>query len=82
MSVHRCRLCEQSPEEARLYDDSGLESGGDCPICHSPTCRYHLTTVRWRWRDGSGVAAAQVCQACKRTYAHRDWDSFKREWIT
>ncbi|MDX1664886.1 MAG: hypothetical protein R3272_13935 [Candidatus Promineifilaceae bacterium] len=82
MSVQRCHLCRQYPEEARLYGDAELQSGEGCPICYQPTCRYHLTTVRWRWRDGSGVDAARVCRECKRTYAHRDWDTLKRDWIT
>lgn len=82
MSVLRCYLCEQNPDEARFYGDEGLEEGQDCPICYQPTCRYHLTVVRWRWRNNGRVDSALVCKECKRTYAQRDWDTLNREWIT
>ena len=50
MSVAWCYLCAQDPVEGRRYGDAGLEDGLDCPICFQPVCRYHLATVRWRWR--------------------------------
>jgi hypothetical protein len=82
MSVLSCHLCERNPLEARRYGGEGLAEGQNCPICFEPTCRYHLTYVRWRWRETGEVEAALVCKECKRTYAHRDWDAFHREWIT
>lgn len=82
MSVKRCYLCEQDPLEGRRYGDAGLAQGADCPICFQPVCRYHLTTVRWRWRESGEVDAALICKECKRTYAHRDWDTFNRDWIS
>ncbi len=82
MSVLRCHLCEQNPDEARLYGGEGLEEGQNCPICYQATCRYHLTVVRWRWRNDGRVDSALVCKECRRTYAHRDWDTLNRDWIT
>ena len=82
MSVIRCYLCEQDPVESRRYGGAGLEDGANCPICFQPACRFHLTYVRWRWRDSGDVDAALVCKECKRTYAHRDWDVFHRDWIS
>ena len=82
MTVQRCHLCEENPLEARRYGNGGLETGEDCPICFQPTCRYHLTFVRWRWRDSGRVDSALVCKQCKRSYAHRDWDVANRDWIT
>jgi len=82
MSVHRCYLCEHNPVDGRRYGGGGLEEGADCPICFQPVCRYHLTYVRWRWRESGEVDAALVCKECKRSYAHRDWDVFHRDWIS
>ncbi|MFQ5399589.1 MAG: hypothetical protein ACE5E7_08335 [Anaerolineae bacterium] len=82
MSVKRCHLCDEDPLFRRRHGQSGLADGADCPICYRPTCRYHLTTVRWRWRSSGHVDAAQVCQECKRTYQHRNWDAVNRDWIT
>lgn len=82
MSVQRCYLCEVNPIEGRRYGDAGLEDGVLCPICLQPTCRYHLATVRWRWRESGELDKAMICIECKRTYAHRDWDAFHRDWIS
>lgn len=82
MAIQRCYLCEESPLEARRYGSAGLEEGTLCPICYRPTCRYHLTTVRWRWREQGEVDAVLICKECKRSYAHRDWDVHHRDWIT
>ena len=68
--------------EARRYGDGGLAEGVDCPICHRPACRYHLATVRWRWRESGELDAALICKECRRTYAQRDWDAVNRDWIT
>lgn len=82
MAVQRCHLCEEDPVEARRYGSAGLEEGLLCPICYRPTCRYHLTTVRWRWRSNGHLDAGLICQSCKRSYAQRDWDVANRDWIT
>lgn len=82
MAVQSCHLCNQNAEEKRRYGRSGLAEGEICPICYQSTCRFHLTTVRWRWRSSGAVDAALVCKACKNSYAHRDWDRHNREWIT
>lgn len=82
MTVGRCYICAKDPLAARRYGDPGLENGHDCPICYQPTCRYHLTVVRWRWRETGELDSALVCHECKRTYAHRDWDAANKEWIT
>ncbi|MCA9993796.1 MAG: hypothetical protein H6988_08205 [Pseudomonadales bacterium] len=82
MAVSRCHECEQDPLEKRRYGGSGLAEGSACPICYQPTCRYHLTTVRWRWRDGGQLGDTLICKACKRSYAHRSWDVANRDWIT
>jgi len=82
MSVKRCYLCEEDALVSRRYGRAGLEEGEMCPICQQPTCRYHLSTVRWRWRADGAVDSALVCQRCKRSYAHRQWDAFNRDWIT
>lgn len=82
MSVRFCYLCNENPLEKRRYGNHGLADGEVCPICYQPTCRYHLTTVRWRWLDSGEVDDALVCKECKRTYAHRSWDAVNRDWIT
>ncbi|NLF65037.1 MAG: hypothetical protein GX579_10615 [Chloroflexi bacterium] len=82
MAVQRCHLCDDDPVEARRYGSAGLYEGQLCPICYRPTCRYHLTTVRWRWRSSGTIEAALICQSCKRSYAQRDWDVANRDWIT
>ena len=82
MSVTRCYLCEQDPLFQRRVGQSGFAEGANCPICFQPTCRYHLTTVRWYWRGTGEVGTALICKECKRTYQHRTWDSLHRDWIT
>lgn len=82
MSVRFCHLCEQNPREKKLYGTHGLNEGRTCPVCYQPTCRYHLTTVRWRWKRDNSVDADLICKECKRSYAHRSWDSANRDWIT
>ena len=82
MAVKYCHLCRQDPAASRRYGRQGLAEGIECPICYQPTCRYHLTVVRWRWRDTAEVDSTLVCRRCQRTYAHRYWDALKREWIT
>jgi hypothetical protein len=78
----RCHLCDSEPESKRRYQREGLASGKECPICYEPTCRFHLTTVRWRWKNGGGVDADRICKECKRTYRHRSWDTLNRDWIS
>lgn len=82
MPVNRCALCEQNTEEQRRYRGEGLAEGAECPVCYAPACRYHLATVRWRWKDSGRVESAQICQDCKRSYRHRDWDTLNRDWIS
>lgn len=83
MAVTRCYICEQNPAEARSLGGAGLAQGIICPICQRPTCRYHLVTVRWRWRNVTrDLDAAQICRECKRAYKHRSWDPLNREWIS
>lgn len=82
MTVQRCYLCDEDPEAQRLYGQYDLAKGENCPICYRPACAYHLTVVRWRWRDSGQVDSARVCQSCKRQYAHRQWDANNRDWIT
>lgn len=82
MPVKRCLICDQNPETKRRYAGSGLAEGKECPICYAPTCRYHLTTVRWRWKETGEVDSDQVCKECKSAYRHRDWDTLNREWIS
>ena len=82
MTVKRCFLCADDPQVKRLYGRPGLADGETCPICVRPACTYHLTVVRWRWRDSGQVESARICQSCKRTYAHRHWDAASRDWIT
>lgn len=83
MSVNRCHVCDANPAESRHLGESGLVDGQECPICYRPTCRYHLVTVRWRWRDDTReIASTQICRECHRTYEHRRWDTFERDWIS
>jgi len=81
-AVRRCRLCDNDPEAKRRYRGDGLDKGKECPVCYQPTCRYHLATVRWRWKKDGSVGAEQICQECKRTYRHRSWDTLNRDWIS
>ncbi len=82
MAVKSCHICNSDPLIKKRYGSAGLADGDYCPICYRPTCRYHLTTVRWRWRRTGEVDAALVCQDCKRHYEHRSWDVVNRDWIT
>ncbi len=82
MSIKYCYICQQQPFAASQTTPEALTEGEICPICYQPTCRQHLTTVRWRWRDSGATAAALVCRDCQRTYAHRNWDALNRDWIT
>ncbi|GAB4271994.1 MAG: hypothetical protein Kow0080_17920 [Candidatus Promineifilaceae bacterium] len=82
MAVHTCHLCDENPAEKRLYGEHGLAEGEICPTCYQPTCRYHLTVVRWRWRSTGEVDSALICKSCKSSYAHRSWDAVNRDWIT
>ena len=83
MAVTRCYLCEEEHSNRLRQDPADLEEGIVCPICHQPTCRRHLSTVRWRWRNATrDIASARICRTCKREFRHREWDPLNREWIT
>jgi hypothetical protein len=83
MAVTHCHICDKKPAEARRLGASGFAEGQLCPICLRPTCRHHLTTVRWRWRNPTrDLDSALVCQECKKSYRHRNWDPVHREWIS
>jgi hypothetical protein len=82
MAVTHCYLCQQDPIARRRYGREALADGDNCPVCHQSTCRYHLTFVRWRWRESGETDAALICKGCKNSYAHRAWDAVKRDWIT
>jgi hypothetical protein len=77
-----CHICEDNPQDKRRYKGDGLAEGKNCPICFAPTCRYHLSTVRWRWKKEGSLGADQICKECKRTYRYRSWDILNREWIS
>lgn len=81
MTIKYCHLCQQEPVAQRAVS-ADLAQGDVCPICYQPTCRRHLATVRWRWRQSSEPDAALVCRQCQRTYAHRNWDALNRDWIS
>lgn len=83
MSVTHCHICDKNPVEAQQFAQGGFADGAACPICLRPTCRYHLVTVRWRWRTvARDLDSAQICRECKRAYKHRNWDPLHREWIS
>jgi hypothetical protein len=82
MSVRSCDICNTDPSPAARSGQEYLDEGDYCPICYAPTCRRHLSVVRWRWRESGEVDLALVCKNCVRTYAHRSWDVFHRDWIT
>ena len=82
MAVKYCAMCNTEPVTRRRVGGEALAEGELYPVCYAPTCRYHLTTVRWRWRSSGEADAALVCKACKNSYAHRNWDTFNRDWIT
>lgn len=82
MSVSHCHVCDKNPDEARRINGAGLSDGVVCPVCHRPACRFHLVTVRWRWRTPTrDLDSAQICRECNKAYRHRDWDTLHREWI-
>ena len=83
MTVSRCYLCDQEHPDQIHYDPYDLKHGTACPVCFRPTCRRHLSTVRWRWRDATRETdSARVCSLCRKEYRHREWDALNREWIT
>jgi hypothetical protein len=82
MAVPFCHICQANAEEHRLYGNSGLDEGDYCPICHRPTCKFHLATVRFRWIADRRIDTAKICIECKKTYQHRSWDVARREWIS
>lgn len=82
MPVKVCYICQDEPQAAYRYGQAELDGGEYCPICYQPTCRRHLAMVRWRWRENGELASALACKNCVRTYAHRSWDVFHRDWIT
>jgi uncharacterized protein YbaR (Trm112 family) len=83
MVVMSCHVCDKNAAEAQRLGTSGFMDGEICPICLQPTCRHHLATVRWRWRNPTrDLASTLVCIECKRAYKHRDWDPAHREWIS
>ncbi|MCA9935315.1 MAG: hypothetical protein KC415_15375, partial [Anaerolineales bacterium] len=77
MAVRYCYLCQQEPFAQRA-GETALEEGDTCPVCYQPTCRRHLTTVRWRWRSSGETDSALICRQCQRSYAHRTWDAHNR----
>jgi len=76
MPVPNCHLCD-TPS-----DPHDLQNGDYCPVCHSPTCARHLTTVRFRWRETRQVDSVKICRRCKDRYEHRYWDTARRDWIS
>lgn len=82
MPVPNCHVCDSNPDQKAIYGDSGLAGGDYCPVCHRPTCRHHLATVRFRWQADRRLDSEKICIDCKRTYAHRYWDVANREWIS
>ncbi len=82
MSVINCHICDANPAEKQQFNGGGLAEGIVCPVCYQPTCRYHLGTVRWRWRKSGETDHALVCKSCLRSYEHRHWDKYNRDWIT
>lgn len=82
MPVPYCYICQENEAEKRQYGDASLDDGDYCPVCHQPTCRYHMARVRWRWKSSGQVGDALVCRDCKTTYRHRTWDRLNRDWIS
>lgn len=81
MPVPYCHMCDKNQAEKDAYGHATLDQGDYCPICHRPVCRFHMARVRWRWNDGGKLESAMVCKECKNSYAHRNWDSYNRDWI-
>ena len=82
VAVNNCQMCQDNPEAQKQFADNGLADGEICPVCYNPTCRNHLRTVRWRWRKTGELDSTLVCQDCLRSYKHRDWDRYNKDWIT
>jgi len=83
MAIPYCHVCNRNEAEKEAYGESGFDLGIFCPVCHKPVCSHHITTVRWRWKnDRRSVESAKVCQHCRKTYAHRNWDPINRDWAT
>ncbi len=82
MPVQECFICRQDVEARRSFGHEGYEDGLICPICRRPACRFHLATVRWRWRSSGLLEATRICQRCVNKYEHRNWDVANRDWIT
>ena len=83
MAIKFCHICNKEDRFGHgQTSSSALASGIICPVCYQPTCGNHLGTVRWRWRSSGEVDSAQVCKECIRSYKHRDWDRYSRDWIT
>ena len=80
LPMKSCYLCDENPLEHQRYG-VGTEIE-NCPLCYRPTCRFHLAIVRWKWRDSGRADFTLICQTCRRTYAHRNWDTYHRDWIT
>lgn len=79
MAVLNCHLCAALGSQPSEQD---LANGDYCPVCHRPTCRSHLATVRFRWITTRAVDSALICRDCKTSYQHRYWDTARREWIS
>lgn len=78
-AVPHCAICAAQSETAQAQD---LANGEYCPVCYKPTCRRHLVTVRFRWRENAVLDSALVCRDCKTQYQHRYWDTARRDWIS
>lgn len=75
MSMIKCNLCEA---EGILCETTVIF----CPICHQGMCERQQATVRWRWKSDGRIDATKVCKKCVRSYEHRSWDVYRRDWIT
>lgn len=80
MAVKFCYICQETPQSMAHYGQEALAEGEYCPICYQPTCRRHLSVVRWRWRESeeldSGWYAKIVCAPMLTVvgmFFHRDW---------
>jgi C4-type Zn-finger protein len=82
MGISHCHMCSANPTDSRSNQPGSLDNGVDCPVCHRPTCRQHLGTVRWRWIKTGVLDSARVCLDCKNAYRHREWDAVQRDWIS
>ncbi|MCP4419455.1 MAG: hypothetical protein GY805_22820 [Chloroflexi bacterium] len=82
MTVKYCHICNKDQLGDGQTSSKALTDGIICPVCYQPTCTNHLATVRWRWRSSGERDAAQACKTCVRSYKHRDWDKYSRDWIS